>query len=269
MKGADNIIEVRQFSKRFDNSLSVFENVSFEIGRAEIVSIVGPSGSGKSTLLRSIIGLDNEYAGSIRIDGKNRREYLKENRIAFVPQKYSNFHWLNVYDNVVDAFHYKSIGPKEESLITSILEEVGLLGFENYYISQLSGGMQQRLAVARALVQDTSIIAMDEPFGALDMKIREDLQVLIKKLNRKHKKTVLFVTHDIEEALFISDKIIMLSKAPVKSLKIFGNGRLSFKEKENPTVKYQKDFFEVRREIEDSLAGDEEPLSFILRRLND
>jgi ABC-type nitrate/sulfonate/bicarbonate transport system ATPase subunit len=269
MNGADNIIEVRQYSRKFENRLSVFENVSFEIGRGEIVSIVGPSGSGKSTLLRSIIGLDNGYSGSIRICGKDRGEYLKEKRIAFVLQKYSNFHWMNVYENVADAFHNKTIGLKEEQIISSILEELGLSGFENYYINQLSGGMQQRLAVARALIQDTNIIAMDEPFGALDMKIREELQVLIKKINDKHKKTVLFVTHDIEEALFLSDKIIMLSKIPVKSLKIFGSSALSFKKEENPAVKYEKNFFDMRREIEVSLVGDEEPLSFILRKLND
>ncbi len=265
-----NIVEIKKFSKQYQNGLAVFEDISLEISHGEVVSFVGPSGSGKTTLLRCLIGLDNEYSGIIKIEGKERNEYLDENRIAFVFQKYSNFKWLNVYDNIAAAFHNKTISETEQKeRTTAILEEVGLIGFENYYINQLSGGMQQRIAVARALVQDTDIIAMDEPFGALDMKIRESLQNLIKEINKKHKKTILFVTHDIEEALLISDKIVMLTKLPVKTIKVFNNDKLYFKNNEDASVKYQKDFTDLRKQIEDNLSGDEDVNNFILRKLDE
>lgn len=249
-------VDVRNLSKAFPNGLSVFENISFDISSGEIVSIVGPSGSGKSTLLRCIIGLDKDFSGSININGKTNRKYLKNDRIAFVLQKYSNFKWLNVKDNVAVALHNKTMLDSErDKVVTSILKEVDLLGYENYYNNQLSGGMQQRVAVARALVQDTDIIAMDEPFGALDMKIRESLQLLIKEVNKHHKKTVLFVTHDIEEAIFLSDKIIALTKLPIKHIKIYGNEELCFKQETNPKVKYRKDFIELRQSIEDFMLN--------------
>lgn len=249
-------VDVRNISKKFTTGLSVFENISFDISSGEFVSILGPSGSGKSTLLRCIIGLDNNFSGEISINDIPNKEFLNNDRIAFVPQKYSNFKWLNVKDNIAVACHEKIMfdGDKEKS-IASILKEVDLLGFENYYTNQLSGGMQQRVSVARAIVQDTDIIAMDEPFGALDMKIRESLQLLIKEVNKRHKKTVLFVTHDIEEAIFLSDKIITLTKLPIKHIKIHGKDELCFKGETDPRVKYRKDFIELRQSIEDFMLN--------------
>lgn len=249
-------IEVKNLTKKFPNELSVFKNISFEIESGEIVSIVGPSGSGKSTLLRCIIGLDKDFSGSISIDGKVNGDYLKNNRIAFVLQKYSNFNWLNVNDNIAIAFHNKALSKEEKKrIVSSILNEVDLHDFGNYYINQLSGGMQQRVAVARAIVQDTDIIAMDEPFGALDMKIRENLQLLIKEVNMHHKKTILFVTHDIEEAIFLSDKIIALSKLPIKEIKIYSKEKLHFKKERDTTIKYRPEFTDLRKSIEDYILN--------------
>lgn len=254
---AQAIVEVNSLSKKYENGLVVFDNISLQMSKGEVVSFVGPSGSGKSTLLRCMIGLDDDYSGEIKIHGKGRDEYLAEKRIAFVLQKYSNFNWLNVYENIATAFHKNQISMSERKVrISSILEEVGLTGFENYYVNQLSGGMQQRIAVARALLQDTEIIAMDEPFGALDMKIRENLQNLIRRINRNHGKTIFFVTHDIEEALLISDKIVILSKIPVNSLKIYKNELVTYDELNPASVKYQKAFTESRKFIEEALTGD-------------
>lgn len=251
------MIEVINLSKTFQNGLSVFKGISFNVLPGEVVSILGPSGAGKSTLLRCVIGLDKEFSGKINIDKVEGREYLKSTRIAFVPQKYSNFKWMTVNDNIEIALHNKTnISELEKKgILTSILEEVDLLGFENYYMNQLSGGMQQRVAVARALVQDTDIIALDEPFAALDMKIRENLQVLIKKINMRHKKTVLFITHDIEEAIFISDKIVVLSRLPITDLIVYNAGKLRFKNELNPAVKYKKEFIDIRQEIESHIVN--------------
>lgn len=248
-------IVAKDLVKNFKNGLSIFENISFNVNAGEIVSILGPSGSGKTTLLRCIIGLDNDFSGEINIDNLPNAEYLKKKRIAFVLQKYSNFSWLTVYDNIASAFQYKKMTKlQKKGRINTILKEVDLLGFENYFPNQLSGGMQQRVAVARALVQDTDIIALDEPFGALDMRIRENLQLLTKEINLNYKKTILFVTHDIEEAIFLSDKIIVFSKLPLKSLKIYKD-ILSFKQDYDTSAKYRPKFTEIRQEIEEYISN--------------
>ena len=276
------IIEVKGLRKSF-NDLLVLDKISFSINKGEILSILGPSGSGKTTLLKCLIGLEtfSTNNNSVKIHGQNSNDFLKKNRIAFVPQRYSNYPWLNVFQNIrLGMINYENsdnIGKialvrlppsfmpnpwaketdadkkfrlqeeEKDKRVLEIIETVGLSGFEKYTIDKLSGGMQQRVAIGRAIAQNTDIIAFDEPFGALDFKIREKLQLLVKKLN----KTILFVTHDIEEALFIADKLIVLSKAPTS---ITNEYKLPFRAMFDPSIKFDNDFIAYRKEIQQNLS---------------
>lgn len=273
------IIEVKGLKKAFDDLL-VLDKISFCVNKGEILSILGPSGSGKTTLLKCLIGLEtlNSSDDSVIINGLNRNDYLSKNRIAYVPQRYSNYPWLNVFENIklgminhesssrdfnLAPIHLpalkvteeekqrRSLNQKQEQKVREIIDVVGLTGFEKYTIDKLSGGMQQRVAIGRAIAQNTDIIAMDEPFGALDFKIRENLQLLVKRLN----KTVLFVTHDIEEALFIADKLIVLSKTPTS---ITNDYKLTFRQNMDPAVKFEQGFINYRREIQLNLTQAED-----------
>lgn len=241
------MISVKAFSKAFSD-LKVIDNISFDITEGEFVSIIGPSGCGKTTVLRCIAGLDKQYIGTILISNKNSKDYLEDNRISVVLQKYSNFVWLTVYENVLTALINSKLSEVQKSgLVDSLLSELKIDKFKDFYINQLSGGMQQRVAIARALAQDNAIVALDEPFGALDISNRYIIQVLLKKLSIKHKKTVLFVTHDIDEAIFLSDKIIVLSKSPTTISKIFST---PFKNEFDTSIKYSTDFLNLKKEIE-------------------
>ena len=236
---------------KYYGDLLVVDKITFEIKEGEVVSIVGPSGAGKSTILRCIAGLDKSYDGEILIKGVDGAKFMNENRIALVAQKYSNYPWLNVFENVKLAFHNrneteKSIG----DIIEKLLNDIGLWEFRDYYINQLSGGMQQRVAIARALAQNTKIIALDEPFGALDATIRENLQLLFKGISRDSKKTAIFVTHDIEEAIFISNKIIVVSKLPSRIIRIYDS---KFYNILDPEVKLTSDFIQMRRDIQNDI----------------
>lgn len=275
-------MEVKGLSKSF-NDLLVLDKISFNIKKGEILSILGPSGSGKTTLLKCLIGLEtfNSSIESVKIHSQNSNDYLKKNRIAYVPQRFSNYPWLNVFENIklgminhnkehlsfkVTSLHEPALfipvslekeskkekqnrllNEEKDKKVMEIIEAVGLSGFEKYYIDKLSGGMQQRVAIGRALAQDTDIIAFDEPFGALDFKIRESLQLLVKKLN----KTILFVTHEIEEAIFIADHLIILSKIPA-SLTI--EYRLPFKDKMESSIKFEQTFINIKKEIQNILT---------------
>ena len=248
----ESLIEVKGLTKSY-NGLLVLSNISFNVKKGEILSILGPSGSGKTTLLRCLIGLEefNSPTNSIQIEGDSRNEYLNKNRIAFVPQRYSNFPWLSVFENIkLGMITRQSDDLSINKHVQEIIETVGLTGFENYNIGKLSGGMQQRVAIGRAIAQNTEIIAFDEPFGALDFKIREKLQLLVKQLN----KTILFVTHDIEEALFIADDLIMLSKIPTSITNYY---KLPFRHKMDASLKFEKDFVNFRKEIQNNIANGE------------
>jgi ABC-type nitrate/sulfonate/bicarbonate transport system ATPase subunit len=260
------IIEVNGMTKSFNGHL-IWDRISFNINKGEIFSILGPSGSGKTTLLRCLIGVESIDSAddSIKIEGQNSCEYLKKKRISFVPQRYSNFPWLNVFDNIKlgmmgngkeGSTFMKPRGDRREeaekrSQVMEIIETVGLTGFENYSIGQLSGGMQQRVAIGRAIAQDTDIIAFDEPFGALDFKIREKLQLLVKNL----KKTMLFVTHDIEEAIFVANTIVVLAKGPALNKEGF---KLGFGYRENPDLqlKFHSEFVRQRQIIQSYFEHD-------------
>lgn len=215
-------IEIRNLTVDYvekKKSFTALKNVSFPINDGEFVSIIGASGCGKSTLLSVLEGINKPAKGEVLIDGEKVNGTGSNRSVVF--QHYSLFPWMTTRKNV--AFGIQQVR-KELSrtqrlqVADEFLDKVGLSEFKNKYPSQLSGGMQQRAAIARALAMDTEILLMDEPFSALDAKNRIALQELLLKLwegeNSENKKTVVFVTHDIDEAIFLSDKIVVLTSHP-------------------------------------------------------
>jgi len=212
------MIEIKNLTKQYTNTegrTTAIQDVSLSVNKWEIVCIVGPSGSWKSTLLKCLTGLDTDYQGSININRKSSEDYLEHSRIALVSQKYSNFPRLTVFENIAIGFHGRNMLPGEVTKATTkLLKRVGLFKARNQFTSKLSGGMQQRVAIARALAQQTEIIVFDEPFGALDVQTRSQMQEFLAKLWEDEKKTMIFVTHDIEEAIFLSNRIFVLGTSP-------------------------------------------------------
>ncbi len=189
------------------------EDVSLTVPDKQFAVIVGPSGCGKSSLLDIVAGLRQPSAGQCLVDEVPVSKPGRQRGMVF--QNYSLFPWLTVQKNVEFGLRLRNVPMKQrEETARSYLESVGLAGFENSYPAQLSGGMKQRVAIARALANDPDVLLMDEPFGALDSQTRTVMQQLLLKVWEKDSKTVMFVTHDIEEALFLGDIIYVMSARP-------------------------------------------------------
>lgn len=215
------IIEVRNVAKRFKvkgKDITVFEDVSFTINKGSFLSIIGPSGCGKSTLLKMVSGLEEVSAGEILFDG--RQITGPADGMIYVFQQYAKsiFPWRTVIQNIEFGLKsHKSLGRREaRELCRHYTSLVGLEGYEDHYPYQLSGGMQQRVVIARALICEPSVLLMDEPFSAVDALTRAILQELILKIWQAIPITILFVTHDVEEAVFLSSRIMSLTKAPAR-----------------------------------------------------
>ncbi|MDH7795471.1 MULTISPECIES: ABC transporter ATP-binding protein [unclassified Beijerinckia] len=193
--------------------LPVLRQIDIDLRRGEFLSIVGASGCGKSTLLRLIVGLDDQFDGDILIDGQAIQGPGGERSIVF--QDHRLFPWLTIADNVALGLDSFDIAAKErDQRVAELLELVGLSNFAGAYPHQLSGGMAQRAAIARALVSDPEILLMDEPFGALDSLTRSYLQEELLRIWAARKVTAIVVTHDVEEALFLSDTVIVMEPRP-------------------------------------------------------
>ncbi|KAB2920739.1 MAG: ABC transporter ATP-binding protein [Hyphomicrobiaceae bacterium] len=203
-------------SKVFDGPsgrITAIDGVDLSIAPSEIVSIVGPSGCGKSTLLRMVAGFDTPSSGDILLGGQRIKAPGADRGIVFQqPQLYP---WLNVSENVVFGPRMRGV-PRASYADAAVryIEAVGLSGFEKHYPYQLSGGMRQRVQIARVLINEPTILLMDEPFGALDYQTRLEMQKLLLDLCGELAPTVLFITHDIDEAVFISDRIYVMSRRP-------------------------------------------------------
>lgn len=195
-------------------SLAVLNGIELVIEQGEFVSVIGPSGCGKSTLLRLIAGLAVPDAGDIRINGLNPLEMRRRREIGFVFQSPELFPWRTVEDNVRLPLEIFGQGDGVDETVRTHLELVGLLGFEKYRPAQLSGGMRSRVALARALVYEPNILLMDESFGSLDELTREKMQMELLNIWQKKRRTVLFVTHSVPEAVFLSDRVVVLSPRP-------------------------------------------------------
>jgi ABC-type nitrate/sulfonate/bicarbonate transport system ATPase subunit len=179
----------------------------------EFVAILGPSGCGKSTLLRIVAGLDQPTAGTVTLDGAPITGPGADRGMVF--QSYTLFPWLTVAQNIRFGLAERGVPAAEQLAITArFIARTGLRGFENHWPRQLSGGMQQRCALARALANDPEILLLDEPFGALDHQTRELMQELLLEIWEADRKTVLFVTHDIDEAIFLANRVVVMSARP-------------------------------------------------------
>ncbi len=214
-----DIIEIRNVHQSYDDGkIKVFEGLNFLIedkpDQGQFISILGTSGCGKSTILRYISGLQKPTSGEVLLHGKPRTD---KDRVGMVFQQYSSLPWYTVYENVELALKYKNI-PKAErkDKVMQMIELMGLAGHEGKYAQypSLSGGQLQRVAIARSLVAQPDILLMDEPFGALDIKTRLDMQDLLAKIWLEIHPTIIFVTHDISEAVYLGDDIFVMKSKP-------------------------------------------------------
>ncbi|MEM1958053.1 MAG: ABC transporter ATP-binding protein [Archaeoglobaceae archaeon] len=209
---SSEILLVSNLRKSF-NDLLVLDSLSFSVKEGEFFCVLGPSGCGKTTLLRIIAGFE-DYEGEILLKGEKIKKPGSDRVLVF--QDYALFPWRTVIGNVL--FGIESKLPKQEALkiAKEMLKLVALEGFENHYPHELSGGMKQRVALARALVCDPELLLMDEPLSALDAQTRMEMQAELVKIWQRTKKTIVYVTHSIEEAVFLADRILILSKRPAK-----------------------------------------------------
>lgn len=209
-------VQVNQLTKRFDD-VTVFEDIKFSIARGEFVTLLGPSGCGKSTLLRCLAGLNSVNGGEIWVDGENITGTLPQNReIGMVFQSYALFPNMTVEDNIGFGLRMKGVNKAESSKdIQRMIALVELDGKEKFYPHELSGGQRQRVALARALVVKPRILLLDEPLSALDAKIRKNLRQQILDIQKEMNLTTIFVTHDQEEAMLMSDRIFLMSQGEI------------------------------------------------------
>jgi len=210
------MLTITEISKTFrikDKSFLALEKTSLQVEKGSFVSLLGPSGCGKSTLLKIVAGLIEPTSGQVHLDGRLITGPGPDRGMVF--QSYTLFPWLTVERNVQFGLEIRGIPKKErQEIARRYLELIGLKGFEQALPINLSGGMQQRVAIARALANDPEILLMDEPFGALDAQTRTVMQELLTDLWEKTKKTIIFVTHDVDEAIFLGDVVYVMTARP-------------------------------------------------------
>jgi NitT/TauT family transport system ATP-binding protein len=230
------IVEVRNISKTYDNGVEALRDVNLSFPKGQLSTLLGPSGCGKTTLLKIIAGLIPRNAGEVLVKGKAVEGPGPER--AFVFQDFALLPWATVLRNVAFGLELRGVAMEERQTIArKYIAEVGLKGFEHRYPAQLSGGMRQRVGLARALAVDADIILMDEPFSSVDEQTRRKFQEDLLDLLRHHQKTVIFVTHSIEEAAYLSDQIALLSPRPGTVSKIV-----------KPDIDHNKTPDEIRRD---------------------
>jgi len=213
-----SFLSIRDVSKQFPGRRGAAPTqallpVSLEVQREEFISVLGPSGCGKSTLLRLVAGLDIPSSGEMLLDGRRVEGPGADRGVVF--QSYTLFPWLTVRDNICFGLRERGLSTAEQrEICDDFVARIGLRGFEAYLPKQLSGGMQQRVAIARALANAPKVLLLDEPFGALDSQTRVQMQELLLGIWEASRTTVLFVTHDIEEALYMAERVLVFSHRP-------------------------------------------------------
>ncbi len=248
------MIEVNEITKSFEN-LRVLDKIDFRVDKGSFVSIIGPSGCGKTTLLKMVSGLVESTSGNISVSGKTTSAALKEKLFGFVFQNPALLQWRTVRDNIALPLEILK-QPIDENEIQKLIETVGLTGFEDYYPDQLSGGMQQRTAIARALVFNPPILLMDEPFGALDEITRNRMNGELMRIwstSDMSTSTVLFITHSISEAVFLSDKVLVMSGQPAEILETV---EIDIPRPRKRKTKSSKRYIELVDKLRDHLGGD-------------
>ncbi len=206
-------VEVRGVSKIYDGGVEALNNVGLDFPEGQLTTLLGPSGCGKTTLLKIIAGLISPTSGSVKVEGREVTGPGPER--AFVFQDFALMPWASVMRNVAFGLELRGVAkPERERVAQKYIGEVGLKGFENAYPHALSGGMRQRVGLARALAVNAKVLLMDEPFSAVDEQTRRKFQEDLLQLVAQERKTFIFVTHSIEEAVYVSDRIVLLSKRP-------------------------------------------------------
>ena len=217
--GSEHIIEIKDLCKSFDGT-KVLKNITFYIRNNEFITLLGPSGCGKSTTLRIIAGFETADSGIVNFEGKDLKSVPANKRnINTVFQRYALFPHLDVFDNVAFGLKIKKVNKQEiKERVNKALATVGLADYGDRYIDQLSGGQMQRVAIARAIVNRPRILLLDEPLGALDLKMRKEMQIELKEMQRELGITFVYVTHDQEEALTMSDTIIVMKDGIIQQI---------------------------------------------------
>ncbi|WP_310412801.1 TOBE-like domain-containing protein [Chamaesiphon sp. OTE_8_metabat_110] len=212
-------IAVENISKRFGNFQAV-DRVNLEIDRGELIALLGPSGSGKSTLLRLISGLEVPDEGRLWLGGEDAtKQSVRERNIGFVFQNYALFKHLTIGQNIAFGLEIRSIpAAKVKKKVAELLDLIQLSGLGDRYPAQLSGGQRQRVALARALAIEPKILLLDEPFGALDAKVRKDLRAWLRQLHDRSRVTTVFVTHDRSDAMEVADNIVIMNKGRIEQV---------------------------------------------------
>lgn len=207
----------REFTNANNERVQALYDVSLDIKAGSFVSIIGPSGCGKSTLLRLIAGLDVPEQGNLYIDGEPIGAPGADRGFMF--QEHNLFQWMNIYENIAFSLKARDIYEENKKSVEEIIEITGLKGFEKYYPHQLSGGMCQRASLARALVARPKVLLLDEPLGALDAFTRMNIQDEIQRIWKEHNMTMIMVTHDVDEAVYLSDTIVVMTARPGRIVK--------------------------------------------------
>ncbi len=244
----------RSFASPRGDRIDALDHINFEIEDAyskegrdigEFRVLLGPSGCGKSTLLRLIAGLDHPDSGEILVNDLPVHAPGKDRGMVF--QKYTSFPWLSVADNIGYGLKINGVVPEErKKTVAQLVQAVGLSGFEDSYPETLSGGMQQRVAIARTLALRPSVILMDEPFGALDAQTRSEMQQLLLRVWAETASTILFVTHDVEEAIFLADRIFIMSAHPGT---IVEDVQVPFDRPRDLSLKQRNEFHELQNYV--------------------
>ena len=252
-----NIVELRNIDQSYNGGeIEIIKGLDFLIedkpAQGQFVVILGMSGCGKSTLLRYIAGLQEPTAGTVKVKGK---PVGRDNRVSMVFQQYSSLPWMTVLDNVGLALRYQGIPKKErDEKAMELIELVGLAGHEHKYAQYptLSGGQLQRVAIARSLIANSEILLMDEPFGALDVKTRLQMQDLLSSIWNKFHPTIIFVTHDISEAVYLGDEIYIMKSAPSKFVEHI---HVDLPFKRDRQIKRDPRFVELVHVVEDRMVA--------------
>lgn len=239
-------VELKNINKNFGD-YKASDNVNFGVEKGKLIGLLGPSGSGKTTILRMIAGLETPDSGDIIIDGVRVNDIAASKRgIGFVFQNYALFRYMTVYDNIAFGLRVQKADKKKiDERVRELIKLIGLEGLEKRYPSQLSGGQRQRVAFARALAPNPQVLLLDEPFAALDAKVRQDLRSWLKNMIAKLGITSIFVTHDQSEAIEVSDEIIVTNKGRIEQtgtpIEIY----------QHPTTAFTSSFFGTASELED------------------
>jgi len=254
MHPIEPFLKLSRISKSFvsddGETTPVIDNVSMDVSVGEFVVFLGPSGCGKTTLMRIVGGLETSNDGEVFLSGEKVTGPDRKKGMVF--QAYTSFPWLTVLDNIRFGTRYRNdIGKMEkEAVADHYLQLVSLKEFSNYYVNRISGGMRQRVAIARTLAANPDVLLMDEPFGALDAQTREFLQGQLLEINKKERKTTIFVTHDVDESIVLADRIFIFSARPASVIEIIQVSQHITGERDISVTETQS-FFELRNHIRD------------------